>query len=42
MPICWLILTVVMMTWYIITVIVVAIRGYEDLKNMFKNMQNNR
>jgi len=41
MPIFWLALTILMIIWYTFTVIIVAIRGYQDLKKMFKNMKRN-
>ncbi len=37
----WTALTIVMLTWYAITVVVVARKGATDLKTMFKSLSEN-
>ena len=38
----WLLLTITMLSWFVVTVIIVAIKGYSDLKTMFANLDKNR
>ncbi len=42
MAIFWLLLTITMLSWFVVTVITVAIKGYSDLKTMFTELDKNR